>query len=86
MKAMNNQDDIASIPVDNFKDHFKLVFDLTSVHDATEHCHYPELSGEPMTLELHFSSPLESVTEVIVLGEQMSSVAVNNFGVVGKNL
>ena len=55
MKAMNNQDDIASIPVDNIKDHFVLVFDLTSVHDATEHCHYPELILEPMNSELHFS-------------------------------
>ena len=39
MKAMNFQDDIPSIPVDNFKDHNVLVFDLTSMQDATEHCH-----------------------------------------------
>ena len=54
--------------------------------DATEHCHYPELIGERLRWELYFSSPLESVTEVIVLGERMSSVAVDKFGVVGKNL
>ena len=86
MKAMNFQDDIPSIPVDNFKDHYLLVFDLTSMQDATEHCHYPELIGEPLRLELYFSSPLENVTEVIVLGERMSCVAVEKFGVVGKNL
>ena len=68
MKAMTFQDDIQSIPVDNFKDHYVLVFDLTSMQDATEHCHYPELIREPMKLELSFSSPLENVTEVIVLG------------------
>ena len=45
MKAMNFQDDIPSIPVDNFKDHYVLVFELTSMQDATEHCHYPELLG-----------------------------------------
>ena len=56
------------------------------MQDATEHCHYPELSGVPLRLELYFSSPLETVTEVIVLGERMSSVAVEKFGVVGKNL
>ena len=39
MKAMIFQDDIPSIPVDNFKDHYVLVFDLTSMQDATEHCH-----------------------------------------------
>ena len=86
MKGMNFQDDIPSIPVDKFKDHYVLVFDLTSMQDATEHCHYPELIGEPLRLELYFSSPLENVTEVIVLGERMCCVAVDMFGVVGKNL
>ena len=86
MKATNFKNDIPSIPVDNFKDHYVLVFDLTSMEDATEHCHYPELIGEPRRLELYFSSPLENVTEVIVWGERMFSVAVDKFGVVGKNL
>ena len=35
MKAMNFKDDIRSIPVDNFKDHYVLVFVLTSMQDAT---------------------------------------------------
>ena len=39
MKAMNFQDDIPSIPLDNIKDHYVLVFDLTSMQDATENCH-----------------------------------------------
>ena len=39
-----------------------------------------------MRLELYFGSPLENVTDVIILGERMSSVAVDKFGVVGKNL
>ena len=83
MKAMNFQDDIPSIPIDDLKDHYVLVFDLTSMQDATERCHYPELVGEPLRLELIFTSPLENVTELIVLGERMSSVAVDKFGVVG---
>ena len=85
-KAMNFQDDIPSIPIDNFKDHYILVFDLTAMQDATENCHYPELVGEPLRLELNFIFPLEHVTELIVLGERMSSVAVDKFGVVGKNI
>ena len=56
------------------------------MQDATEHCHYPELFGEPLRLELYFSSPLENVTEVNLLGEHMSCVAVDKFGVVGKDL
>ena len=56
MKAMNFQDDNPSNPIDNFKDHYVLVFDLTSKQDATEDCHYPELIGEPLRLELNFTS------------------------------
>ena len=86
MKAMNFQDDIPSFPIDNFKDHYVLVFDLTSMQDATEICHYPELVGEPLRLELNFTFPPKHVTELIVLGKRMSSVAVDKFGVVGINI
>ena len=83
---MNFQDDIPSIPIDNSKNHYVLVFDLTSMQDATENCHYQELVGEPLRLELNFNFPLEHVTELIVLGERMSLVAVDKFSVVGKNI
>ena len=86
MKAMNFQDDIPSIPIDDFKDHYVLVFDLTSMQDAKENCHYPGIVGEPLTLELNFTNPLENVTKLIVLGERMSSVAVDKLAVVGKNV
>ena len=86
MKAVNFQDDIPSIPIDDFRDHYVLVFDLTSMQDATEKCHYPEHVGEPLRLELNFTHPFESVSELIVLGERISSVAVDKFGVVGKNV
>ena len=86
MKAMNFQDDIPSIPIDHFKDHYVLVFDLTSMQDATENCHYPELVPELLRLEVNFTFPPKHVTELIVLGERMSSVAVDKFGVVEKNI
>ena len=87
MKSMNFQDYIPSIPIDDFKDHYVLLFDLTSMQCKTLlKTHYPELVGEPLRLELNFTNPLENVTELIVLGELMSSVAVDKFGVVGKNV
>ena len=73
MKAMNFQD-------------YLLGFDLTSMQDATENCHYQDLIGEPLRLELNFTFPLKRVTELNVLGERMSSVAVDKLGVVGKNI
>ena len=36
MTTLNLQDDFPSIPNDNFKNHYVLVFDLTSSQDATE--------------------------------------------------
>ena len=86
MKATIFQDDISSFRIDNFKDHYVIVFDLTSMQDATEKCHYPELITEPLRLELSFAFPLEPVTVFIVLGEQKSLVAVDKFGVLGKNV
>ena len=85
-KSMSYQDKIPSIPDDNFKHHYVLVFDLTSRQDATEHCHHPEIIGEPLRMELYFSLSLENVTEVFAFGELMSSVGVDKFGVVGQNV
>ena len=86
INAMNFQSDIPSTPIDHFNDHYMLVFDLTSMQDATENCHYPELVAEPLRLEVNFTQPLDSVTELIVLCERMPSVAVDKSGVVGKNV
>ena len=41
---------------------------------------------EPLRLGLNFTFPLEHVTELIVLGEGMSLVAVDKFGVVERNI
>ena len=61
---MNFQDAIPAIPNYNFKDHYVLVFDSTSMQDATENCHYPELVGEPLRPELNFIFPSEHNTEL----------------------
>ena len=50
MKKMNFHDDIPSIITDKFKEDYVLVFHLTSMRDATEKCHYPELNGEPLRM------------------------------------
>ncbi len=62
------------------------MFDLTSMQGASENCHYLELVEEPLRLELNFTFSLENVTELLVLGKRMPSVAVDIFGVVGKNI
>ena len=84
--AVNFQDYVPSIRIDNFKDHFVLVFHLASMEDATGNCHCAELVREQLRLELNFAFPLQHTTELIVLGERMSSVAIDKLGVVAENL
>ena len=81
---MNFPVDIPSIPINDFKDHYVLVFDLTSMQDSTENFQYPELVGEQLRPGISFTFPLEYITELIVLGERLSSVAVDKFVVVEK--
>ena len=38
VKALVFLDDIPSIPIDKFNNHYVQVFDLTSMQDATENC------------------------------------------------
>ena len=61
MKALNFQDDFPSIKKDNFKDHYVLVFDMTSMQVATENRRYPEPVVEPLRLELNFTFPPEHI-------------------------
>ena len=84
MKATKFQVDLPSLPDDNFKDHYVLVFDLTSSQVAFQKCYYPELVKKPLQLELNFTFFPEHATELIILGERMSWVAVDKFGVLGK--
>ena len=51
MRALNFQEPILSISIGNFNDQYVLVFVLTSMEDATENFHYPQLVGEPLRLE-----------------------------------
>ena len=86
MKAMKFQDDIPSIPFDDFKDHYVLVLELTSMQDATQNCQYTELVVEPLRLELNFTHHLETLLNSLYMREPMSLFAVDKFGVAGKNV
>ena len=85
-EVMIFEDDIPSIPIDNSKDDHVMVLDLFSIKDSNEHSNYPKLVGRTLRLGLIFTYPLEPVTDLIVFGERMSSVSVDKFGIVGKNV
>ena len=86
MKAMNFDEEIPALPNHQFQNHYILVFDLTLIQDAGENVHYPELSGESIRLEMFFDRSLRNVTEIFVLGERMSTVKIDQFGTVAKNV
>ena len=86
MKAMQFNEGFPALRMEDFQNHYFLVFDLTSLQDAAEQLHYPELGGESLRLEMFFQFPLEQVTEVIVLGERLSNVQIDKFGTVAKNV
>ena len=86
MKAMSFNEEIPALPNHQFQNHYILVFDLTSLQDAGENVHYPELSGESIRFEMFFDRSLRNVTEIFVLGERMSTVKIDQFGTVAKNV
>ena len=61
-----------------------LVFNLTSLQDAGENVHYPQWGS--LRLEMFVERPLTNVAELIVLGEQISTVKIDEFGRVAKNI
>ena len=80
MKAMQFNEDFPALPMEDFQNHYILVFDLTSLQDAAEQLHYPE----SLRLAIIFQFSLEQVTEVIVLG--VSNIQIDKFGTVAKNV
>ena len=85
MKAEEFQDDIPSIPIDNLKIHYALMFDLTSRQDATENRFYPEPVGGRPRLKLNFTLPPEHVTQLFVF-RVTNVLGCLLTGVVGKNI
>ena len=45
-KAMQFDESFPALPMEDFQNHYILVFDFTSLQDTAEQLHYPELNGE----------------------------------------
>ena len=74
------------IELDDFDDHFKLSFDLTSSQEASKSLTlFPELTGAPITLKLSFIPALPEAVELYLIGEKFSQVFVNSARDVCKN-
>ena len=72
-KSMQSLEGFSALHMENFKNHYNFVLDSTSLQDAAEEMHYPELSGEFLRLEMLFQFLLEQVTEMTILQERLSN-------------
>ena len=85
MRALKFEEDGPGIPLEEYPEHFVQVFDLTSTQEAIVEIYYPDVVAASLRLELYFTSPLPSATEVAVFGERLLTIFINKTGTVVKN-
>ena len=73
------------IPLDDYENHFVMVFDLTSTQEASHDFLHPELTNASISLELKFGSALTDNIEILLLGEKTSTIYINSDRNVSKN-
>ena len=73
------------IPLNEFPNHYILVFDLTSTQEASHDFIHPELTNASITVELKFGTALAANTEILMLGEKTSTLYINSDRNVSKN-
>ena len=73
MKALAYVKNVPGKPLSDFADNFILVFDLTSMQEATEIFVHPELTNSSSSVELKICTALKKNIENIFLGEKSST-------------
>ena len=86
MKSMNLNEEIHALSNHHFQNQYVLVLDLTSFQDTGENIHCPELSGESIQLKRIFNRCLSNLTGTIVQRERTSTVKIDQFRTVAKNV
>ena len=61
------------------------MFDLTSTQQCIQELYFPETVGAPLRLELEFSRETAEPIEVLVIGERLSTVTIDQNGKVLKH-
>ena len=73
------------IPLNEFVNHYVMVFDLTSTQEASHDFLHPEFTNASNSLELKFGTALRNNIEIFLLGEKASSIYINSDRNVSKN-
>ena len=77
LKALGFEHGGNGINLENFPDHFCLVFKFTADYHIEDKTIRPELNGARLGLELKFSKAVSNPIRLIVLGERRSIVLIN---------
>jgi hypothetical protein len=86
LKSLHFDHDGPGISLDEFiKNHFVMVFDLTSTMQSNTQVYYPELIGGAIRLEMTFKEALKKSVEVLLIGEQLTTLYVKASGEVYKD-
>ena len=74
------------IPFADYANHFARVFDMTSTQQPSHDFLSPELTNAAISLELKFSAALAVNTEVFLLDEKASTIYLDSYRKVSKNV
>ena len=84
MRALKFDEDGPGIPLEEYPEHFVQVFDLNYTQEKNVHVYHPDVVAASLRLELYFTSPLPSATEVAVFGVRFSTIFIDKTGTVVK--
>ena len=85
IKALNAAHAGNGLKLEDFGNHFILVFVLTADLEASDDTTRPELTGGRLRLHLEFGSALTATVQVLLLGERKSAVYIDKNRSVLKN-
>ena len=73
------------ISLEDYPNHFFMVFDLTSTEQASHDFIHPELTNCSVSNELKFSAALAHNVEIFIIGEKASTIYIDSARKVSKN-
>ena len=73
------------ISLEDYPNHFIMVFDLTSTQQASHDFIHPELTNCSVSIELKFSAALAHNVEIFIIGEKASTIYIDQARKVSKN-
>ena len=65
-------------PLSQFPNHYTMVFDLTSIREATHDFIHPELTNSSLSVELKFDAALAHNVEIFFLGGKASTIYIDS--------